>query len=159
MGEVKRFPEKEPEPISEEQEEREFAEAQNASPAKPSPTAALASQKSRRRQPFLLLTGKFYYCPKEWVKQAAAVLHSAKELRIALEIYRLWKIRPTGADTIICSNVALDLSWTKSSDRRAKARLLRKLTKAGLVKREANGTRNAPRISVQENGTAEGQVK
>jgi hypothetical protein len=50
---------------------------------------------------------EFYYCPVAWADRAADVLQSSAQLLMALELYRRWRTRPEGAETIPAGEKAL----------------------------------------------------
>jgi hypothetical protein len=112
----------------------------------PEQVASAKPLKPRRRQRKKHFDGDFYLCPTEWLDQAAAVLGSAAQLLIALQLYRLWRMRKLGDDTVVASNAALEsASFSRHSKRVAIARL----QKAGLL--EVVGQHNngwAPRVRI-----------
>jgi hypothetical protein len=114
--------------------------------------AELAKQAGRRtgQRSIQILAGQFYFCPNEWADRAEAALHSARELILAFRLYRCWKVRPKGSTTIVCSNLALGIAPRDMSRRRSKASMLRKLSRAKLIRLEGSGKNQSPRIVVLE---------
>jgi hypothetical protein len=112
----------------------------------PEQVATVKPLKPRRQQRKKHFAGDFYLCPVEWVGKAAVVLGSAVQLLIALQLYRLWRMRKFGEDTIVASNTALEgASFSRHSKRVAIGRL----QKAGLL--EVVGQHNngwAPRVRI-----------
>jgi hypothetical protein len=55
-----------------------------------------------------------------------------------------------GNTTIVCSNLALGIASDDSTKRHSKATMLCKLTRAELIRMEAGGEKQSPRVSVLE---------
>jgi hypothetical protein len=155
VGEIRRLPEKKPEPISEEQEEREYIEAQRGAPQKEAgteeapevsgcPEAPIKKKHKPSRE------NEFYYCPSAWADRAYVVLISSEQLILAFRLYRRWKTKSENGGAIVCSNQALGFSHRNSTLRKSKDTMLRALKVAGLIWMEGGGNGRAPRVRILE---------
>jgi hypothetical protein len=106
---------------------------------KPKPEGKAPRQRQQRR-----LAADFYLVSEDWFNRAEIAVESSGQLLAALQIYRLWLMRPPNASDLIVSNVVL-----KGTSRDVKTRTLKHLQKAGLVK-VVNKTGQAPRVAVHD---------
>jgi hypothetical protein len=115
-------------------------DALTLSPEQVAATKPLKPHRQRKTH----VAGAFYLCP---VERAAATLSSAGHLIIALRLYRLWRLRKPGDDTIVASNAALAGSgFTRETKRRA----LLKLQAAGLLEVVDSHHGRSPRLRIVE---------
>jgi hypothetical protein len=103
-----------------------------AKPAKPKRTAGL-----------------FYHCPEAWADAAALV--AGQHLILALRLYRRWRKRKPGTDTIVISAYALD---GPGHSRRGRQRVVARLEEAGLIEVVKRGAGQAPRVRVIDPATS-----
>jgi hypothetical protein len=73
----------------------------------------------------------FYLVPESWLEGAAqAVRPSSDQLMIAVRLYRRWRLRKRGTDSIVASNVALG---GPGFSREKKRRTIKNLAAASLL--------------------------
>jgi len=90
--------------------------------------------------------GAFYHVPEQWFEGAAmAVRPSSDQLVIAVRLYRRWRLRKRGTDTIIASNVALG---GPGFSRNKKQRTINKLAAADLLEVVEHRTGRAPVVRI-----------
>jgi hypothetical protein len=164
VADIHRFPEKKPDPVTEEQEELEFQEALRSAsaPQKKATTDAAGdaedaddepgpgSHPLRKKKHKTSRVDQFYYCPSDWVDRAATVLTSATQLLLALRLYRRWKTRSEDGGAVVSSSHALGFDWRDATMRKSKTTMLRALEAAKLVRIESGGGNRSPRVCILE---------
>jgi hypothetical protein len=91
--------------------------------------------------------GKFYHVPETWFDRAVVAVGSKDQLVIAVRLFRHWRLRKSGEDTVVASNVALK-GWGFS--RNKKQRAIHSLELAGLLKVVEQRSGRAPRVTITE---------
>jgi hypothetical protein len=91
--------------------------------------------------------GAFYHLPEAWFDRAYMATTSREQLIIAVRLFRHWRLRAPGKDTIIASNIALK---GPGFSRQAKGRALQNLRAAGLLEIVEQRDRASPRIRIIE---------
>jgi hypothetical protein len=86
----------------------------------------------------------FIGCPLDWFKLVFPLMHSKKELAVALYVYRLHKIRRSR--TVLVSNERLLAEL--GINRFVKYRALRRLADAGIIKTKSHGAGPASSVAV-----------
>lgn len=85
---------------------------------KPGRAEAITATKPTRRKH---IVGDFYMVPAEWTERAAAALKTSTQLRMALRLYRRWRMRRGNEAVISASNAVLggSRSWASGCGRGA----------------------------------------
>jgi hypothetical protein len=107
-----------------------------ATPTKPS------ARRQRTR-----VEGEFYLVPRGWADRAAVAVISAQQLIMALRLYRRWRTRRQGEETITVSQSAVG---GPGFSYQAKRRALGRLASAGLIEVVSGGVGRASRVRVIE---------
>jgi hypothetical protein len=105
---------------------------------KPKPEGGSPPSGQRRKR----LARSFYLVSEDWFDHAAAATKTAKQLQVAVRLYRMWLMRPVDTPHIVASNQTL------RATRPLKLRTLTHLRKAKLIHVERCGKRQAPLVTV-----------
>ena len=90
------------------------------------------------------MQGEFYLCSKEWADKAAEV--SGQYLILALRLYRRWRMRKPGTDSI---TVAAEALAGSRNSRYARLCIVARLEEAGLLEVvEESRQGRAPRVRI-----------
>jgi len=90
---------------------------------------------------------EFWHVPKpSWGRPAIRAVRTPQQVEWAMEIYRLWRMRPAGAKTVLVSNKICDDFITRG----VKQRALNLLKAAGLIEIISCSNGAAPVIRVVE---------
>jgi hypothetical protein len=90
---------------------------------------------------------EFWHVPKpSWRRPAIRAVRTRQQVECAMEIYRLWRMRPEGAKTVTVSNKICDNFITRG----VKRRTLNLLKTAGLIEIISCSNGAAPVIRVVE---------
>jgi len=134
MGKIHRLPEKKPEPISEEQEEREFLEAQRGVPQSDAPAMAevdgpLKTRRSKRK-PYQF---PFKCLPDLWIKKLRGARYVATWKLAAHLLEQDWK--QYRKPFLEGEPIALSNGWLKACNlsRQCKSRGLSEMSDLGLI--------------------------
>jgi hypothetical protein len=91
--------------------------------------------------------GDFYLCSKEWADKAAEV--SGQYLILALRLYRRWRMREPGTDSIAVTAEALAGPGPGNGrGRNGRRRLVARLEKARLIEVMTRAPRRALRVRI-----------
>jgi hypothetical protein len=91
--------------------------------------------------------GSFYHVPTIWLDRAYLAATSKEQIMISVRLFRHWRLRKPGEDTVVASNAALN---GPGFSRQAKLRALQNLAAASLLEVVEQRGRRSPRVRIVE---------